>query len=79
MKVRILTNLGSQDYPDCPYLEGETHNVGEALAAKLIANRHAVKIDEPKPEPAPVIAKLETPEPTAPKAVAPTAKTKTPK
>ena len=60
MKVKILTNLGSQDYPDCPYMEGECHEVEEALGLKLLRNRHAAAVaadETPAPKPAKAAAK----------------------
>lgn len=60
MNVKILTNLGSQDYPDCPYLEGECHDVSEVLGLRLVRNKHAVAIaaeETPAPKPAKASAK----------------------
>ena len=48
MKVRVLLNLGTNDYgPDA--LEAGEHEVSDTLAATLIKNRHAVEIVAPPP------------------------------
>lgn len=50
MLVKLLTNLGSHDYPDSPYLEGEEREVSGALAEKLLRNKHAIDVT-PTPKP----------------------------
>lgn len=60
MRVRITTNLGTNDYAES-WLEGEVRDVSDDLGKLLLARRHAVEVAVPPP---PVV---ETPEP-APKA-----------
>ena len=48
MKIKLLCNLGTNDYPDTPLQEGE-HDVPDNLANKLIARKLAVAIEQPKP------------------------------
>jgi hypothetical protein len=69
MIVKLKTNLGSNDFPDMPFLEGEEHEVSEAAGQKLVRLKLA---DDVTPPPKPVVAK---PEPEAPKATTPPAKT----
>jgi len=49
MKVEILTNLGSIDFPDAPFLEGQIQEVAEPLGSRLIARRVARLVPEPEP------------------------------
>lgn len=44
MKVRILTNLGSVEFPDNRYLEGEEHEVEPSFGAQLVRRKLAVDI-----------------------------------
>ena len=49
MKVKILVNLGRQDYPEQRFCEGEIHDVNEAVAAKLLKHGLATSVaDENK-------------------------------
>lgn len=50
MKVRILTNLGSVEFPDNRYLEGEEHEVDPSFGERLVRRKLAVDIT-----PAPVV------------------------
>lgn len=50
MKVEVLVNLGTNDYPAHPYLAGEIREVSDAVGAKLVANGHArAVVCEPEP------------------------------
>lgn len=51
MRVKLLTNLGSNDFPDHPFMDGEEYDVSAELGAKLLALRLAVDVT---PEPVPV-------------------------
>lgn len=44
MKVRILTNLGRNEFPEYPLLEGEEHEVSEGLGESLVKRKLAVDI-----------------------------------
>jgi hypothetical protein len=60
MKVEVLVNLGTNDYPGHPYLAGEIHEVTDAVGAKLVSNGHARAIVS-EPEPSEVTVKLVEP------------------
>lgn len=62
MKVEVLVNLGTNDYPGHPYLAGEIHEVTEAVGVKLVSNGHARAIVS-EPEPSEVTVKLVEPQP----------------
>lgn len=47
MKVTLLTNLGSNDFPGHPFLEGETHEVTTEVGTRLVRGRLAVDVTEP--------------------------------
>lgn len=47
MKVTLLTNLGSNDFPEHPFLEGETHEVTDEIGTRLVRGRLAVDVTEP--------------------------------
>lgn len=51
MLVKLKTNLGSNDFPDHPFMEGEEREVSTAVGERLITLRLAVDIT---PEPVPV-------------------------
>lgn len=51
MKVEVLVNLGSSDYPGLPYLAGEIHEVTEKVGAQLIANGHALAFQDEDDQP----------------------------
>lgn len=53
MLVKLKTNLGSNDFPGMPYLEGETHEVSESVGMQLVSLSLAIDITPP---PAPVVA-----------------------
>ena len=53
MLVQLTTNLGSNDFPDMPYLDGETREVNEFIGAKLVRLGVAINVT-PEP-PAPVV------------------------
>lgn len=50
MKVEVLVNLGSNDYPGLPYLAGETREVTEDIGKRLVANGHAREVEVQAPE-----------------------------
>jgi hypothetical protein len=67
MLVRVTMNLGTNEFPDSPFLEGEEHEVTETLGNVLVQRNLAVDITPatipvPKQEPA-----VETVLATAPK------------
>lgn len=65
MQIKLLTNLGSNDWPGLPWLEGETHEVNDLLGKRMIHARVAVEVEViPKPEPPKAIAE-EMPPPIA--------------
>ena len=43
MLLKIIANLGSADFPGSPFLEGETHDVAEPLASRLLRRRLAIR------------------------------------
>ena len=53
MKVKLLTNLGSNDFPGFPFLDGDEHEVTDELGAKLVRLKLAVEILPPPAKPAP--------------------------
>lgn len=56
MQVKLLTNLGKNQFPDTPYQEGEQHEVSDQLGAILLRRSLAVEITpEPSKKPEPVI------------------------
>lgn len=62
MKVQLICNLGSIEFPDTPYKDGEIRDVQDKLGEKLVKRGLAVALPEEKtveaePEkPAPVKA-----------------------
>ena len=44
MRVKMLLSLGSLEFPDCPFHEGEEHEVSDSLGAKLVSKRLASEI-----------------------------------
>lgn len=83
MLVKLKTNLGSNDFPDHPFMEGEEREVSTAVGERLIALRLAVDITpEPKPvvaQPAPIPVPVPKQEPAAQVATATAPKFKTSK
>jgi hypothetical protein len=73
MFVNINTNLGTNDYPETSFLEGEVHEVSDDLGRKLVARKHASEVVPPQSAQKPKVAEVEEPKP-APKAVELTAK-----
>jgi hypothetical protein len=71
MLVKVLLNLGTNDFPDSPLQEGE-HDLPDAFAARLIAEKLAVAVKPPKKTQTasvtPVVANVTTPPPIAVKA-----------
>lgn len=55
MKLKILRNLGKNEFPSCPHKDGEVCEVEDAIAETLIARNLALQIIEP--------AKVEEPKP----------------
>ena len=61
MKVEVLVNLGTNEFPETPFCEGETHEVDGKLGAKLVAQRLAREIpEEPKADKFTTLRKLKT-------------------
>lgn len=58
MRIKCRTNLGSNDFPGMPFLEGEEHDVTDIVGAKLVTLRLADDVT-PLPEPVAVEAKLD--------------------
>jgi hypothetical protein len=65
--VKALTNLGFLDYPDCPLQEGETAQVSDVVAARMVAMRHGEILADAPPaavevetKPAPTTAKAKS-------------------
>jgi hypothetical protein len=50
MHVKLLTNLGSQDFPGMPFLEGETHEVADTVGAALVRRKLALDVTPPPRE-----------------------------
>lgn len=51
MQVEVLVNLGTNDYPEHPYLAGETREVSDAVGGRMVSNGHArVVVDAEQPE-----------------------------
>lgn len=73
MRIKVTTNLGTNEFPDSPFLDGEEHDVNERLGELLVRRNLAVEIT-PLPKPIPVIPKQEPAVETAP-ATAPKFKT----
>jgi hypothetical protein len=46
MKVRILTNLGTNDFPEHPFLDGEEHDVPDEVASKMFRMGVAARVSE---------------------------------
>jgi hypothetical protein len=62
MLVKLTTNLGSNDFPGMPYLDGETHEVSDTVGAKLVSQSLAVEI-VPEPPASVVVAEESAPKP----------------
>jgi hypothetical protein len=67
MRVKLLCNLGTNDYQSTPFKDGEEHEVDPDFGAILVSRGHAVDITPP-PVAAPVAAPVvvETVEVVAP-------------
>lgn len=57
MKVKAVTNLGTNDYPEHPLLDGQVADVGEVIGKLMVARGHAVElppepvtVEQPKPD-----------------------------
>jgi len=61
MLVQLKTNLGSNDFPGMPYLDGETREVSEDVGEKLVTLGLAIDVT-PEPPPAPVVAEAPKPD-----------------
>ena len=63
MKVKVLMNLGTNDYGANVLPQGE-HEVTESFGRLMVSRGHAVEIpEEPKPEPKPQVSvKAEAPQ-----------------
>ena len=71
MKIKLLTNLGSNDFPGTPFKDGEEHEVADELGRSLVSQRLALDIT-PVAAPAAPAAKETKPEPVAEQAAEPT-------
>lgn len=58
MLVKLKESLGSNDFPDHPFLQDEEHEVNATLGKLLVQRGLAVDIT-PAPEPIPVAPKQE--------------------
>ena len=63
MRVKVLLNLGSRDFPNFQKMEGEECDVPDSLGAKLVARNLAEEIvaivpatQEPQPQDEPELA-----------------------
>jgi len=65
MRIQVTTNLGTNEFPDSPFLDGEEHDVNERLGELLVRRNLAVDITPPS-KPIPVIPKQEPAGETAP-------------
>jgi hypothetical protein len=63
MRIKVLTNLGTNDFPESPFKDGEEHEVNDELGSKLIRLRLAVDITPP---PAPKVVAVKAVEPPLP-------------
>lgn len=62
MRIKVLTNLGTNDFPETPFKEGEEHDVTDELGGKLVRLRLAVDVTPPPtPKPIPVVATKQEP------------------
>lgn len=57
MRVKILTNLGSVEFPENRYLENEEHEVPDSFGERLVKRKLAVNVTPP-----PVLGVAETPD-----------------
>ena len=64
MLVKLLTNLGSNDFPGMPFLDGEKHDVSDEVGAKLVRLRLATDVTPP-PKPAVKVEPIAKAEPEA--------------
>ena len=46
MKVKLLANLGTIEFPATPYKDGEIHAVPKALGERLVSRHLAVVVEE---------------------------------
>lgn len=53
MRIKVLANLGTSEFPDSPFKEGEEHEVSETLGSLLVRRRLADDITPPDPIPVP--------------------------
>lgn len=49
MIVKLLTNLGSMEFPGHPYREGEEHEVEQPFGERLVKRKLAMDITPPPP------------------------------
>lgn len=76
MLIEVLVNLGSNDFPESPFKEGERHEVTEQLGKRLIGFRLAKDVTT-QCEP---VVEVEVPQAVAaPEAEKPAEKTNRPK
>lgn len=46
MKVKLIANLGTIEFPETPFKDGETHEVNTKLGEKLVKRGLAVALPE---------------------------------
>lgn len=63
MKVKLLTNLGTMEFPDTPYKDGDIHAVPKKLGEMLVKRHLAAVVEEDEP-PAPPAEKEPEPVPS---------------
>jgi hypothetical protein len=49
MKVKLLANLGTMEFPDTPYKDGDIHAVPKKLGDLLVKRHLAVVVEEEEP------------------------------
>lgn len=52
MRVKLLCNLGTNDFPATPFRDGEEHDVTDDLGMKLVRRKLALDVT---PQPAPPV------------------------
>lgn len=65
MKVKLLVNLGTSEFPATPFKDGETHDVTKKLGELLVKRNLAVDVSEPDAPPVAVAASTLPEEPAS--------------
>lgn len=69
MKLKVLVNLGTSEFPQTPFAADSVHEVDERLGNKLLARRLAELVEEsPKESTVAVSPRVEREKKAAPKA-----------